>query len=476
MMRRVLVFGWLLLATHAFAAGHIVIINFDPANTGLNDRTPVAPQPGNPATTLGEQRMNVFRAAAERWENALDISVDIRVAANFMGIAGCTATDGVLGQATAIRWIDDFPGAPRGGVWYPSALANQFAHTDLLPDTDDIYMQFNALVDNRTCLGDANWYYGLDGQHGKDIDLYLVVLHELAHGLGLTGAATAPAFRDDLPSVFDLHTLDVATGLRWDQLSPDQRVTSIVNTGNLAWDGEHVRANAPRVLQWRTTLTVTAPADVARDYDIGTSSFGAPANRANVAGTIVPALDAENADGPLATDGCSAFANAAEIAGNLALVDRGTCPFTTKAANAQAAGATALIVVDNRRDTCTPPSLSAAGTTGDAIRIPVISLAPKDADALRAQLADHAHVTAMLHVDPTQLAGATRNGDVRLYAPCSLQPTSSIHHWDTAVSPNLLMEPSINTDLLHGLDLTLDQLLDEGWSLPPRTGRPVLRR
>jgi hypothetical protein len=475
MIRRALGLALLLTATQAFAAGRIVIINFDPAGTGLNDPAPAAPQPGNPATTLGEQRMNVFRAAAERWQNALDLHVDIRVAANFMGIAGCTATDGVLGQATAIRWIDDFPGAPRGGVWYPSALANQFAHTDLLPDTDDIYMQFNALVDNRTCLGDANWYYGLDGQHGKDVDLYLVALHELAHGLGLTGAATAPAFRDDLPSVFDLHTLDVATGLRWDQLTPEQRSTSIVATGKLAWDGDNVRTYASRFLQWRTTLTVTAPADVAHDYDIGTSSFGAPANRAAVAGTIVPALDAQNADGPLATDGCSAFANAAEIAGNIALVDRGTCPFTTKATNAQAAGATALIVVDNKRDTCTPPSLSALGDSGAAIRIPVISLAPTDADALRAQLAAHANVTAMLRVDPTQLAGTTRDGNVRLYAPCSLQPTSSVHHWDTAASPNLLMEPSINTDLLHGLDLTLYQLLDLGWSVPPRTGRTFLR-
>jgi hypothetical protein len=65
---------------------------------------------------------------------------------------------------------------------------------------------------------------------------------------------------------------------------------------------------------------------------------------------------------------------------------------------------------------------------------------------------------------------------MRLFAPCTQDPGSSTYHWDTVASPNLLMEPSVNSDLLHGLDLTLHQLLDIGWTLPARSGRRILKR
>jgi hypothetical protein len=38
------------------------------------------------------------------------------------------------------------------------------------------------------------------------------------------------------------------------------------------------------------------------------------------------------------------------------------------------------------------------------------------------------------------------------------------------------MEPSINADLLQGVDLTRLMLLDIGWSLPPKSGRRALIR
>jgi hypothetical protein len=43
-------------------------------------------------------------------------------------------------------------------------------------------------------------------------------------------------------------------------------------------------------------------------------------------------------------------------------------------------------------------------------------------------------------------------------------------------SPNLLMEPDVNSDLLHGMDITMDQLIDMGWQSPPRTGRRFVKR
>jgi len=72
-----------------------------------------------------------------------------------------------------------------------------------------------------------------------------------------------------------------------------------------------------------------------------------------------------------------------------------------------------------------------------------------------------------LSVDPTIRAGANSSGLVRLYAVKPVAPGSSISHYDTIASRNLLMEPAINPDLTHSVkppeDLTLNLLRDVGW-------------
>lgn len=54
-------------------------------------------------------------------------------------------------------------------------------------------------------------------------------------------------------------------------------------------------------------------------------------------------------------------------------------------------------------------------------------------------------------------------GRVQLFTPNPLQNGSSISHWSTACSPNLLMEPAINAGLPLDLDLTRQQMRDIGW-------------
>jgi hypothetical protein len=462
--------------------GKIVIVNNDRAGTGFNDSTPVAPVGGNDGTTLGQQRMNVFLAAAARWTTMLDTNVDIIAQATFSPIsAPCTADSAVLGQAGPTRWLRDFAGAPRAAVWYPVALANKFAGTDLGPTIADINVQFNAAVDNQTCLGDSDWYYGFDGNNGIDSDLYVVVLHELAHGLGIAGVVRSPGFLEDKPAIFDTHLLDVSAGLRWDQMNEAQRSVSYTNTGNLVWDGENVRAMIARYLQPLTMLTVTEPSIVAKNYDIGFADFGAPGNTAPLSGRIVRAADAANTDGTSLNDACTALTNAAAINGNVAFIDRGSCTFVIKARNAQAAGATAVIIgdriesyTDDNPATCLPPGMT--GQDAGDITIPVISVGINDANALKTQFTAGSNVSGLLRKDSTQLAGTSREGFLRVYAPCIEDPGSSIHHWDSVATPNLLMEPAVNSDLLHGVDLTLYQLLDLGWTLPPRTGRRILKR
>lgn len=54
-------------------------------------------------------------------------------------------------------------------------------------------------------------------------------------------------------------------------------------------------------------------------------------------------------------------------------------------------------------------------------------------------------------------------GRVQLYTPTTFQGGSSVSHFDTAASPNLLMEPNITIGLPTTLDLTRQQMRDIGW-------------
>jgi hypothetical protein len=54
-------------------------------------------------------------------------------------------------------------------------------------------------------------------------------------------------------------------------------------------------------------------------------------------------------------------------------------------------------------------------------------------------------------------------GRVQLFAPSTFQSGSSVSHFDSVCTPNLLMEPAINTNLPLDLDLTRQQMRDIGW-------------
>ena len=87
----------LVLAAPA-AATTITIINVDSPGVGFNDPAPRTPVGGNNGTTLGEQRLNVFRYAADFWAARLDSPVEITVEAKFEA-KECTLTTATLGSA-----------------------------------------------------------------------------------------------------------------------------------------------------------------------------------------------------------------------------------------------------------------------------------------------------------------------------------------------------------------------------------------
>jgi len=229
------------------SATQITIVNLDNANEGFNDATPAVPVGGNTGLTIGEQRLQVFQYAARVWESIIDDSVEIRVEANFDPLT-CSASSAVLGSAGPTTVFKSFPNAPLSQTWYPVALANSIAGSDLT-SLPDIRATFNGSVDNNNnCLNNTNWYYGLDGNKSANtMDLLFVVMHEIGHGLGFltfvdvdSGKKFGTPGRND---VFMRNLEDHSLGLTWDKLTDSQRLASITDTADLHWVGSNVSTN-----------------------------------------------------------------------------------------------------------------------------------------------------------------------------------------------------------------------------------------
>lgn len=244
------------LATE-FAAGDIVaspasatfnIINNDGAGEGFNEATAafVVGEGGNTGTTRGQQRLNVFNAAAAVWAAFLDSSVPTNVRSEFNVIAGCTSSGGVLGSAGTLSAFRDFPGAELTNTWYHGALANKQRGADLDASSPEMRAQFNTDIDSG-CLGaGTRFYYGLDNATPAGrINLFVVVLHEIGHGVGfssfVTGSTGAFLGSPAYPDVYARNMYDTTVGLYWHQMTNAQRQTSATNTGNVFWDGPSVR-------------------------------------------------------------------------------------------------------------------------------------------------------------------------------------------------------------------------------------------
>jgi hypothetical protein len=469
-----LAFAALILAVStARAAAQVTIINGNASGVGFHDPTPAVPVGGNPGTTVGQQALNAFQHAADVWGATLDSPVEIRVFSTFEPLT-CTPTSAVLGSAGALFIFSDFggvgafPGPLLPNVWHHSALADKRAGEELNPDpflgvapAPDLRARFNSNLGQPTCLAGNGWYYGLDNHAPPNrIDLVTVVLHELAHGLGFSQFASVITGSriGGLGDVYGASVLDTTTFKHWNDMTDFERKNSAINARRVVWDGATVHDAAPSVLQAGTPiLSVHSPADIANIYAVGTASFGPPLATPGVTGQIVQALDS----GPATTDACTPLTNAAAVTGRIAIVDRGTCTFTVKAQNVQAAGAIAMIVADNVAG-APPAGLGGADPT---ITIPSVRITLADAGVIKSKLSSV--VTATLDLDLTLLSGADAQGRVYINAPNPVAPGSSISHWDPLTFRNQLMEPAINSDLTHSVtvpqDLTLALMRDVGW-------------
>jgi hypothetical protein len=306
-------------------AATIQIVNADGAGEGFNDPTPVAPEGGNSGTTRGQQRLNVFQAAANIWGAQLTSNVVIRVRAQFRSLAPCTPSGGVLGGAGPVNFAFDFPNTPRPGVLYPIALANSLAGSDLDPGGDDIEAEFNSDVDLGCLGGGTRFWYGTTtpAPSGQFVNLLPTVLHEIGHGLGFLSLVC------DAPG----------------GCGAGNPQGSMLGGFNDAWNF-HLAGSANPSRKW----SVMSDAERAA---LLTSEPSAPSK----------------------------------------LVWTGT-------------------------------NVTAALTNGNGVT----------------------------------------NGFLRMYAPNPVEPGSSISHFTTAASPNLLMEPNITSTVFAGTDLTVPLFRDIGWA------------
>jgi hypothetical protein len=450
-----------------FAQGRIIVVNGNLPGVGFNDSTAALPVGGNPGTTLGEQRMNVFLFAANIWTQVLNPKVDIYVWARFVPLGA-----NVLGSAGPISVSRGFPGAEYPDLWYHAALANHLSGSDEAPHdpnflpnaqdspnpTDEINARFST---------NFNFYLGFDNNEESvagSNDLLVVVLHEMGHGLGfsnLVDEASGSRFLD-FGDLYSQYTLDDVTSKNWNAMTNAERQASAINLRNVSWTGLNVKKDVPKVLsRGDPHLRGNTPA-FSGEFLFGPASFGAPLTSAGTTGDVALGDDGVlDPGGPSTTNGCTPLLN--PVAGKVVLLDRGLCAFTVKVKNAQDAGAIGVLIADNVAG-APPPGLGGADPT---ITIPSGRITLADGNALKAALAS-ADVNVTMSADKSMFAGTDRINKLMMLAtfnPVALG--SSISHYDGIASRNQLMEPAINADLTASVtppeDLTTSLFTDLGW-------------
>ena len=181
------------------------------------------------------------QAAIDVWAQNFASPVPISVDATW----GRSAVYGVLGSARPGNYFINFPNAPDSTLWYPSALANALAGSDLDKNNPEIVIQVNSA---------ANWDQRNDGVPSTtEYDLESVFVHELGHGLGFLSTDSYdsnPAYSTykfgniDQPTAFDAYA-QLPDGRRLSDIPSPSLELGQALTNTLVWSGPlGIKANA----------------------------------------------------------------------------------------------------------------------------------------------------------------------------------------------------------------------------------------
>ncbi|MEO8425053.1 MAG: M4 family metallopeptidase [Actinomycetota bacterium] len=143
----------------------------------------------------------------------------------------------------------------------------------------------------------------------------------------------------------------------------------------------------------RDYVIINSPGSIAGFCNAGAADFGPPLDATGVTDDVVLGDDGVEPT----SNGCEPFVNGAAVSGNIALVDRGACGFTVKVANAQAAGATGVLVADN----VWGPPAALAGEDA-TITIPSVRITLQSGNVIKGALAGGVNVTMRLGLPSTE--------------------------------------------------------------------------
>ena len=146
----------------------------------------------------------------------------------------------------------------------------------------------------------------------------------------------------------------------------------IITVGASSRDGDHALE----------ALQVNSPASIAGKYEVKEASFTPPLSEAGqIESRLVLVDDGDetlaNGDAGTTRDACESVTNGSDIDGNVALIQRGGCFFTTKIANAEAAGAVAVVVYNIAGD---PIVMTPMDNT--AVNIPALMVGQADGNLI----------------------------------------------------------------------------------------------
>lgn len=453
----------LLLGTFAGVgmSAEIVLVVGDADGVGFRDPAPANAAAGaNGATTLGSQRLRVVERAAEIWATQLRSTVPIRIEVR-MQAQTCSDQGTTLASAGPIDLAANFAGAPRANTSYHIAQANALAGADLSPANNDVRATFNVAIDAGCSPGAVGWWYGLDAAQPVPADriaLLPVALHEFAHGLGFSAPydLETGAHYGDHPPVWANHLYDLQTMRHWRTMSPVERVASARNDPDLVWTGDRVSRMANSLFGDLRLTSNSARGSVGPYVDLGDAQFGPGLLILPIHGQVALVNDGVGS----VTDGCQRpFANGDRLVGRITLIDRGGCTFVEKVANAQAHGAIAVVIANN----VDGPPVGMSGVD-PSITIPTVMISRDDGRNLRVALM---RPRVDLRLDLSEVSAAVAQGCLRMFAPSALQSGSSVSHFHSRASPDLLMEPSNSRRLFDTIDLTYDLFVDIGWPMNP---------
>jgi hypothetical protein len=133
------------------------------------------------------------------------------------------------------------------------------------------------------------------------------------------------------------------------------------------------------------TIIIEAPAQIAGKIMYVASAIG-PEIKAPLNGQLI--LVNDGSSNP--SLGCANFINSAQVNGNIALVDRGSCTLYSKIIRSQSAGAKAVVIINNE-----PHEPFVIGGFKSGINIPVVMIGKLDGERIKNAIASGVSITLL---------------------------------------------------------------------------------